>query len=167
MKDRTVDETFNTLYETYYKQVYYSAFSVIRDHFLAQDVVQETFVKVFRRFNTFKDKAKKDAWLKVISRNTAIDLYRKRLRRQEIFNEHIELLAGAAEDGMERSIGMKIDRQLLCSLQPKHQNALLLIYEYGMTYEQLASYQNTSVSAVKSQLHRAKTKLQSMARETE
>jgi RNA polymerase sigma-70 factor (ECF subfamily) len=50
---------------------------------------------------------------------------------------------------------------------PPHRNVLLLVYEYGMTYEQLASYQETSVSAVKSRIHRAKEKWRTMVRKME
>lgn len=166
-KDGAMDEAFSALYQKHYKQVYYSAYSIIRDHFLAQDVVQETFMKIFRRFHTLKDKEKKEAWLNAISRNTAIDFYRKRLRRQEIWNDNIEFITGPAEEGMEHQLEMKTVHELLLSLEPEHRQSLLLIYEYGMSYEQLARFQNTSVSAVKSQLHRSKKKLQSMAREME
>ncbi|WP_081735432.1 sigma factor-like helix-turn-helix DNA-binding protein [Paenibacillus gorillae] len=46
--------------------------------------------------------------------------------------------------------------ELLYTLEPQYRQSLLLVYEQGFTYEQLAAHQNTTVSAVKSKLHRAK-----------
>jgi RNA polymerase sigma-70 factor (ECF subfamily) len=161
------NEAFNILYRNYYNQVYYSAYAVIKDHFLAQDIVQETFMKVFRHLHALKEEGKKGAWLNVISRNTAIDFYRKRLGCLEISDDNIEINSIAVEEDMDKYIEMKTVRELLFSLEPQHRQSLLLIYEYGLTYEQLASYQNTTVSAVKSKLHRAKKKLRYLAGEME
>ena len=83
MMDLGANDVFNALYKKHYKQVYYYAYSILRDHFLAQDAVQETFIKIFRRFNALKVDDIQEAWLNVISRNTAIDLYRKRMRSQD------------------------------------------------------------------------------------
>lgn len=167
LRDRSNDEAFNVFYRKYYKQMYYSAYSITRDHYLAQDVVQETFIKAYRHFDTLKMEGKKGAWLYVISRNTAIDFYRKRLRCLEISDDNVELNAGVSAEGEERYIEMNLIRELLLTLEPQHRQMLLLIYEYGLTYEQLAAYQNTSVSAVKSRIYRVKVKLRSMARKME
>ncbi|QGQ94704.1 RNA polymerase sigma factor [Paenibacillus psychroresistens] len=161
------NEAFNSLYQNYYNQVYYSAYAVIKDHFLAQDIVQETFMKVFRHLHALKEEGKRGAWLNVISRNTAIDFYRKRLGCLEISDDNIEINSVAVDVGMDTYIELKVTRELLSSLEPQHWQSLLLIYEYGLTYEQLASYQKTSVSAIKSKLYRAKKKLRLLAREME
>lgn len=167
LRDNLNNGAFNEFYQKYNKQVYYSVYSIIRDHFLAQDVVQETFIKVFRHFNALKEEGKKGAWLNVISRNTAIDFYRKRLRCLEISDDNIEINSVIVEGEIERYIEMEDIRKLLFSLDPQHRQALFLVYDYGLTYEQLATYHNTSVSAVKSKLHRVKKKLRSLAREME
>ncbi|MBA2938616.1 RNA polymerase sigma factor [Paenibacillus sp. CGMCC 1.16610] len=157
------DAAFNALYEQYYTDVYYFTYSVLKDHFLAQDAVQETFLKVFRYFNSIKVEEKKASWLFTITRNTAIDFYRKRLKSLEISHDKMESIAIAAEAEALKNMEKKSIHEQISALEPQFQQSLLLVYEHGLTYEQLAAHQNTTVSAVKSKLHRAKKKLRSLA----
>lgn len=155
-------ESFPMMYSRYSKQVYYSAFSVTKDCELAQDAVQETFLKAYRHFDSLKKYDQKEAWLKAISRNVAIDMYRKRCR--EMRSYHALENAYRDEANVERTIvDQDFLRGLLSSLEPVYRQALLLVYEYGLTYEQLADYQKTSISAAKSRIHRAKQKLRGAA----
>ena len=104
MMDLGANDVFNALYKKHYKQVYYYAYSILRDHFLAQDAVQETFIKIFRRFNALKVDDIQEAWLNVISRNTAIDLYRKRMESQEFSYDRMEVISGSVDGGMETAL---------------------------------------------------------------
>ncbi|AZN42360.1 RNA polymerase sigma factor [Paenibacillus albus] len=162
-----MNDAFNALYQKHYKQVYYIAYAILRDHFLAQDAVQETFIKIVRRFDALEIVDIQEAWLNVISRNTAIDLYRKRMRNQECSYDHMEVSLGAVDGGMENSFDMADEYELLEGLKPEQRKALLLVYVYGMTYKQLAAIQKVSIGAVKTQIHRAKKKLQAMLHEME
>ncbi|GAA3400662.1 RNA polymerase sigma factor [Paenibacillus hodogayensis] len=160
---RSIVESFQALYSRYSIPVYYSAFSVIKDRELAQDAVQETFLRAYRHFDSLKQHDRKEAWLKAISRNVAIDMYRKRCREMRGYRELQEAYRG--ETNVERTIvDQDFLRDLLSSLEPVYRQALLLVYEYGLTYEQLAECQKTSISAVKSRIHRAKQKLRGVAR---
>ncbi|MFE5321521.1 RNA polymerase sigma factor [Paenibacillus sp. NPDC056579] len=155
-------ELFQMLYARYFKLVYFSAYLVAKDHELAQDAVQETFLKAYRHIDSLKQQDQIVAWLKVISRNVAIDMYRKRCR--EMRNYHALQDAYWREANVEQAIAdQDFLRGLLSSLEPINRQALLLVYEYGWTYEQLAGFQNTSISAVKTRVHRAKQKLRSVA----
>ncbi|MEC0232389.1 RNA polymerase sigma factor [Paenibacillus alba] len=155
-------ESFQMLYSRYFKQVYSSAFSVIKDRDLAQDAAQETFLKAYRHFDSLDQHDQKEAWLKTISRNVAIDMYRKRCREMCIYGALRE--AYRDETDVERTIvDQDFLRGLLSSLKLVNRQELLLVYEYGLTYEQLADYQQTTISAVKSRIYRAKQKLRGVA----
>lgn len=155
---RQKDEAFQVLYSSYLKQVYYSAYSIIKDRELAEDAVQETFLKAYRQFDALKQHNRKEAWLKAISRNVAIDMYRR--QRREKNGYHRLWYVDRSESSIEQTItDREILDSLLASLEPVSREALLLVYVYGLSYEQLACYQKTSVSAVKSRIHRAKRKL--------
>ncbi|WP_158606580.1 RNA polymerase sigma factor [Paenibacillus ginsengarvi] len=160
------NDGFRKLFETYYGLVYRSAYSITKDHYLAQDVVQETFMKAYCHLGSLKGR-KFGAWLKAISRNTAIDYYRRALRRGETLGLSVERSTASAEAMPERYIELKCLRELFLALDAPHRQALLLVYEYGLTYEQLAQVQQLSIGAVKSRIHRAKTKLKSMLRSLE
>jgi RNA polymerase sigma-70 factor (ECF subfamily) len=73
LQDGLGDDYFNALFAKYNKLVYYTAFSITKEHDLSQDVVQETFIKVYRYLDALKGYQKKEAWLKMIAKNIAID----------------------------------------------------------------------------------------------
>ncbi|MFS0726374.1 RNA polymerase sigma factor [Paenibacillus sp. 1P07SE] len=154
-------EWFQMLYTRYYRLLYYWAYSITRDRELAQDAVQETFLKAYRHIGSLKRQDRLIAWLIAICRHVAIDMYRK--RRRELCYQSLEDACGG-EASVERTV-VEQDylRELLSSLKPISREALLLIYVYGLTYEQLADCQRISVSAVKSRIHRAKQKVRGAA----
>ncbi|UKS24536.1 RNA polymerase sigma factor [Paenibacillus sp. HWE-109] len=129
---------------------------------MAIPVVQETFVKAFRHIDELSDENIQQAWLAVTSRNAAIDVYRKRYRRLEIMGDWTELQTGTARRDIEMFAEKEYIRELLLHIKPLHRQALLLIYKNGLTYEQLACIQKSSVNTVKARTHRAKLKLRSM-----
>ncbi|MFD0589675.1 RNA polymerase sigma factor [Paenibacillus sp. GCM10027627] len=162
-QERNSDDMFQELYNNYYKAAFLTASRVIRDADLVQDIVQETFIKVYNRLDTIRNNGNKEAWIKAISRNTAIDFCRRRASRKEVSVLHIEANAASEEDGTDRFIRRCAIQDMLLALEPQLRQSLIMVYEYGMTYEQLANYQRTSVGAVKSKIHRAKKKLRSLA----
>ncbi|SFI36974.1 RNA polymerase sigma-70 factor, ECF subfamily [Paenibacillus sp. UNC496MF] len=160
-------DTFDACYQRHYKHVYYCAHAILRDHFLAQDAAQETFIKIFRRLGETGAADVQEGWLTVIARNTAIDLYRKRVRSLEISSERMEAVSGSGDGGIGRFAEVPDEYELLESLKPEARKALVLVYEYGLSYKQLASILNLSVGAVKTLIHRAKKKLQAMSGKAE
>jgi len=64
---------------------------ITNDHYLAQDVVQETFAKAFNQLHRLKDPEKTGAWLGTIATTTAIDIIRKRNRWNDVVTEDVHL----------------------------------------------------------------------------
>ncbi|MEK8130280.1 RNA polymerase sigma factor [Paenibacillus filicis] len=163
LKSSSDEDRFHALYNRYAQSAYCAAYKITKDHYLAQDVVQETFIKAFRHLDVLSDENIQQAWLIITSRNTAIDAYRKRLRRLEILDEWSTTRTGTGGKEIELFADMELTRELLLTLQPLQRQALLLVYAHGFTYEQLACYQKTTVSVIKTRLHRAKLKMRSIA----
>ncbi|GGG52141.1 RNA polymerase sigma factor [Paenibacillus radicis (ex Gao et al. 2016)] len=165
-QDNSNVEALHHLYARYFKQVYYYAFSIAKDRELAQDAVQETFLKAYRHIDLLEQLDQKEAWLKTVSRNVVIDMYRKQRREMCIYSGSRDVYMGDTD--IERTIvDQHFLRELLSSLNPINRQSLLLVYEYGLTYEQLAERQKTLISAVKSRIHRAKQKLRGVALQME
>ncbi|RED75091.1 RNA polymerase sigma factor [Cohnella phaseoli] len=157
-KGRSQEENFYVLYNAYNKSIYYSAFSITKEHYLAQDVVQETFLKAYRLLDDLIIYQNKEGWLKRTARNIAIDLYRR--RRREIPDSNAAVDAGAIEpEIIKQYIEKEFIGELLSQLNPLQRQTLTLVYEYGYSHEQIACLQQTTVSAVKSVIHRTKRKL--------
>ncbi|NBD24301.1 RNA polymerase sigma factor [Paenibacillus glycinis] len=165
VKERcATDEAFDALYEQYHGLVYRIAYAFVKDDFLAQDIVQEVFIKIFAHLASVDGVNNKRAWVKAIARNKAIDYCRKQSRRLVLLTGQIERLAGPAEAAAEREGHPGADDAfaMLDKLEPKFRQPLLLLYVHGMSYNQIADAQNTTLGAVKTRIHRAKKKLRAM-----
>ncbi|WP_226035476.1 RNA polymerase sigma factor [Aquibacillus saliphilus] len=160
-------ENEKLIFEMFYKRVYNSAYFIVQDKYIAQDIVQETFLKAFQRMDTIKDVDKLGAWLGTIATRTAIDFLRK-LKVNTIPIEDKHLNRNLANENsnyhlIEEEIEYKELKRLLhnsiVKLKPKYREALLLKYEYDFSDKQIAETLNLTISATKSRLHRGKSKL--------
>ena len=75
-------EALDLLYQRYHQGLYALAYRIVRDHQIAEDLIQETFVRVWRHAATYTPRAGSvRAWLFAILRNYAIDYLRKQRKR--------------------------------------------------------------------------------------
>lgn len=151
------------LYEMFYKRVYNTAYLVTKDIHLADDVVQETFIKAFRNMDQISEFEKIGAWLSVIATRTAIDLLNKRkghiitpvdpgILERELDKYH-------KMDEIDR-ISLKDNvRELIDQLSPEQRAVIILKYYHDMKDEEIASTLGLSVGTVKSRVSRAKDKM--------
>ncbi|QHT59749.1 sigma-70 family RNA polymerase sigma factor [Paenibacillus lycopersici] len=158
----SANERFTAYYKEHSKRVYAYVYKILRDPFLAQDAVQETFMKIFRKFGMLTAGDVQDGRLYIIARNTAIDLYRKRKCSRETVFERMDLISGAGDGGIGSEFESSEAYEMLQHLDPEQRRSMLLLYGYGMTYEQLASLQQKSIGTLKTQIHRCKKKLQKL-----
>ncbi|WP_283154095.1 RNA polymerase sigma factor [Guptibacillus hwajinpoensis] len=68
---------FNEIFTKYYNRVYYTALSILKDHGLAEDVLQETFLKAYDRLDEVQSERKLGSWLSTIAARKSIDQLRK------------------------------------------------------------------------------------------
>src|SRR4051795_4092130 len=84
---------FSELYRLFYKRLFYIGYSITRDLHIAEDVVQETFIKAMKKIETIEEESKIGAWLSVIATRTAIDFVRRERNKKPILMEK-EMLEG-------------------------------------------------------------------------
>jgi RNA polymerase sigma-70 factor (ECF subfamily) len=75
-------EAFMTIIETYQRKVFAMAFSVLRDREDALDIVQETFLRFYRKADLYREGRSFQGWLLRIAKNLCVDHYRKNMRRR-------------------------------------------------------------------------------------
>lgn len=168
------EEAFRVLFDLFHERVYQTAFYMTKDAHLAQDVLQETFIKAFRHIGSVTDGSKMGAWLSVIATNTAIDVLRKQNRWNGIPTDDVILLK-EIDDPLENSVEAEIERQFdkthlqrhLALLKPEYRQVLLLKYDHGLKYEEIAELLDTTVGTVKSKVHRAKRQLKAYLLQSE
>lgn len=156
------------LFDQHYNMVYQLAFYMVKDEDLASDIVQDAFIKVFRHLHTLENQEKMEAWIKTITRRTALDYLRKQKRWNENNVEEVYLEKGEdtkdsiietnfAEKEMEEEILQKMNE-----LKPEQREILLLKLVEGYTDEEIANELQLKLGTVKSRIHRAKESLKSI-----
>lgn len=72
---------FDKIYDRTYRTVYFTAFYIVKDRMLAEDVAQETYLSAFTKLDSFSE-GNFTGWLVTIARNAALNLIKKRAREQ-------------------------------------------------------------------------------------
>lgn len=159
------NQSERVIFEMFYQRVFNTAYFILQDRYLAQDVVQETFLKAFQNIHKVQDGSKLGSWLGTIAARTAIDV----LRKEKKYRFTAEKMAvndsphnyeySSVERTIEKRFIKNLIRQKIASLKPEYRQVIILKYEYEMQDSEIADALDLSVGAVKSRLHRARLAL--------
>ena len=157
----------------YAGQLYSAALRMTRNPADAEDVVQETFLKAYRAYDTFKAGTNLEAWLYRILTNTYINRYRKAQRRpsevelgelQDLYLfKRIGESSGASVSAEEEVLARFVDtdvKQALESLPEHFRMPVLLADVEGFSYKEIAEILDIPIGTVMSRLHRGRKALQ-------
>jgi len=144
---------------------------MVRDRALAEDLAQETFLKAYRALPTYDPRWKLQSWLLKIAHNATID----HLRRQRLDTTALELPADEdasspldriadprARNAEQEARGRALARDLqdaLQTLDPAYRELLLLRFEEGLAYQDIAEITGLPLGTVKVRLHRGRKRL--------
>jgi RNA polymerase sigma-70 factor (ECF subfamily) len=155
--------------------LYSAALRMTRKPADAEDLVQETYLKAYRGFGSFREGTNLKAWLYRILTNTFINRYRKQQRRPDesslddvedfFLYRRLGGLEGArssrsAEDELLDVLGESEVRQAVESLPEQFRLAVLLADVEGFSYKEIAEILDVPVGTVMSRLHRGRKGLQ-------
>ena len=162
------------LVEKYKRLVYRVAIQITKNHEDANDVMQDTFLKVYESIHSFRKDAAFETWLYRIIVNHATNLVKHRERRREsplsVISEmeiHPDLrrtadLANNPHLNAERKERQRWVTQAVNSL-PLKQRTVVILHEFeGLTHPEIASILNCSEGTVRSRLHYARHKLKDL-----
>lgn len=133
----------------------------VNDDMLAEDLLQEVFLKIHKNLETLKDAGKLQSWIYQIARNTITDHYRQR----RIHGELSEELPDAGDEASPESAEQRLARGLkgMVELLPSPYREALWLTDYqGMTQVELAKKLGISVSGAKSRVQRARAMLKDL-----
>ena len=156
------EEAFRLLVTTYKERLYWHIRNIVKSHDDTDDVLQNTFVKVFRNIEKFKGESKLYTWLYRIATNEAITFLNKKSRRQQITNEELQqqTLENLETDVYFESDVIQLQLQkALATLPQKQQLVFTMKYFEEHTYEELSDILETSVGGLKSSYHIAVKKI--------
>ncbi len=142
------ESAIRALIDRYGRRVYAIGLRTLRDPRLAEDLVQETFVKLWRTSERFDPtRASLGSYLFTIARNTAIDLHRARRGSTE---ELPSDLRGEEDDAYARLISNMALREAMEELPEVHREVLELAYDGGLTQTEIAERLAVPVGTIKS-----------------
>lgn len=154
---------FGQLIEAYQRPVYNLAYRMLNNSGEAEEAAQEAFIRAYTRLESYNPAHKFSTWMLSITSNYCIDLIRKRrallLSIDEPLPAHPALQSEKAqgpESQMVTQEQQKMVQELLQELPEDYRQAVVLRYWYEMSYDEIAEVMNTTVSAIKSRLFRAR-----------
>ncbi len=148
-------EAFRVLVDKYQQDAFRLAFRMLGDEDEARDVVQDSFIKIWEKFNTYNDKEKFSSWMYRIVSNTALDCIRSQKRRPAISLENLipETLA-AAEGGidivLENKEAGELIRLITAGLPEKQQLIFSLRDLQGLSQKEVQEICGVAETAIKS-----------------
>jgi len=161
---KTQNAAFQKLLSEYQRPLYSHIRNIVLNHDDADDVLQNTFVKVFQYLKNFKGKSKLFSWMYRIATNEAITFINAKAKRNGISGEALlekqasNLEADAFFDGNE--IQLKLQKAIL-TLPEKQQLVFKMKYFEELKYEEISEILGTSVGALKASYHLAVKKIES------
>lgn len=146
--------------ETYEVLLFRTCYMYLRDKELAEDAVQETFLKAYKAMDTFRGDCNEKTWLMKIAMNTCRDMKRSHWMRYVDRKVSLELLPEPSQeyDGWD-SLDLAM---AILKLPVKYKEIILLYFYQDMTMQEIAEMLNVSVTTVSKRMKQACTRLEGM-----
>ena len=165
--NRSLEKGIRAMMDAYQSRLYWHIRRLIVDHDLAQDVLQETFIKAYHNFHQFKRDSQLYTWLYRIATNEALQQLNKMKRMQksdEDADYYMQNLVAdnAGADGDEIQLLLQ---QAIQSLPEKQRLVFTMRYYDELPYEEMSKILDMSVGTLKTNYHYAKQKVEDFVKE--
>ncbi|NLP09465.1 sigma-70 family RNA polymerase sigma factor [bacterium] len=160
---------FDAIVNRYKDQLLNYAYRFLNNPEEAEDVVQETFLRIFRNKHAYREIAKFSTWVYTIAGNLAKTELRKRKRRKYLYlsdmgydEKEYEIVDPSAntEKEVESLFQEKIIQKAIDELPPRFRQVILLVEIQELPYEEVSKIMRVPLGTVKSRVNRARLKLQ-------
>ena len=148
------EDAYRQLVEEYGNKLFKTCCLILKDREEAEDVVQETFIRVFNKIDTFKEMSGLYTWIYAI----ALNLSRDRMRMKQDTLELRDELIGS--DNLEAQVESSIDRELLrkeiFEMNSIYREVLVLFYFEEFSIKEISNLLNEKEGTIKSKLSRGR-----------
>jgi RNA polymerase sigma-70 factor (ECF subfamily) len=168
------EPAFRELVRRYERPVFSLIFRMVRDREMAEDLAQDTFIKVLNNIDRYRPEFKLSSWLFKIANNVTIDHLRRRqlatvsldgsphaqtAAEAQATSLDVESRGQSALEAIEsRELGSAIERAI-GKLRPEYRSCILLRHVEGRSYEEIAATLDLPLGTVKTYIHRARHEL--------
>jgi RNA polymerase sigma factor (sigma-70 family) len=160
---KTQNEAFQKLLHNYQKPLYYHIRNIVLNHDDADDVLQNTFIKVFQNLKNFKGDSKLFSWMYRIATNEALTFIKQKAQKNKTSTEELnaKTIDNLQSDVYFEGDEIQIKLQKAIALLPhKQQLVFKMKYFEELKYEEIATILETSVGALKASYHHAVKKIE-------
>ena len=162
--EKTRNEAFNLLLKKYQQKLYWHIRRMVIDHDDADDLIQDTFVKVWKNLPGFRSDAQLYTWMYRIATNECITFLNKKKQKNNIPLDDVsyELADTLADSGYFNGDQAQLKlQQAILTLPEKQRLVFNMKYYDDMKYEEMSEVLGTSVGALKASFHLAVKKIES------
>ncbi|WP_445457837.1 RNA polymerase sigma factor [Flavobacterium sp. HNIBRBA15423] len=163
LNPKTQQESFRELLHLYQKPLYNHIRNIVLNHDDTDDVLQNTFLKIFQNISKFKGESKLFSWIYRIATNEALTFLQQKAKKTGISSEEVQqnalnkLESDVFFDGDE--IQLKLQKAIAI-LPEKQQLVFKMKYFEELKYEEISEIVTTSVGALKANYHLAVKKIE-------
>ena len=163
------NDAFALLVDQYSQSLYWKIRSIVFRHEDADDILQNTFMKVWSNIATFEGKSKLSTWLFSIAINEALDFLRREKRRVQVKQSSENNAANhlIADDFFDSDQGQAIFQEAIASLPAVQRTVFTLRYYDEMKYSEMSKILDTSEGALKASYHIAVQKITDFVKKQE
>lgn len=166
-------KAFEELFNVHYKKTYGFLYSILHDENASLDILQETFINVYKNIHKFDKNKNFTTWLYTIAKNNAFN-YIKVIKTNEAFDENIDLMASAYYLKPKSPENIYLEKQskikLINSIDKlpyKYKTLIYLKYIENLSQKEISCSLKISEALVESRLYAARKKLYKILKESE
>jgi RNA polymerase sigma-70 factor, ECF subfamily len=170
---RAMNSVFDELYQKYHHDVFQFLFYMVKSRELAEDLVQEVYIRVLKAYDRFEGKSSEKTWLFSIAKNVAIDHFRKQKGWKQRLLESFDMSARQVRDDQPLPEEMALQSEEIqmmykcldqCTVDQRM--VIIMRYIHELTISETAEALSWTESKVKTTQHRALKTLKKLMEET-
>lgn len=162
-EERSRDKAFRVLVLQYQERLYWHVRKIVKSHDDTNDVVQNSFIKIYRNIDKFKGDSKLYTWLYRIATNEALTFLKKQQRRttEAIDNPDMNLANQlSSSDDIDGDVVQQLLQKAIETLPEKQKLVFNMRYFQEIPYQDISEILGTSVGALKASYHHAAKKIE-------
>lgn len=169
-ENKNPDRAFNELVNLHKERLYWHIRNMVKNHEDANDLLQNTFIKVFRYIHNFKGESKLYTWMYRIATNETITFLNKKAKKLKLTNQELQEFLVTNIESDPYFDGDRIQlllQKAIATLPDKQQQVFNMKYFQELKYKEIAEILEVSEGALKSNYHHAVKKVEKYLEENQ
>lgn len=159
-------DAWGKLFQAYAGRIYRYALTMVREQALAEEVVQETMLAVWKGAKAFRGEGKPSTWILGIARHKALDKLRQEQQSAKAQAEQAEpdTAVEPEQEAAQQLLGERV-RAALEKLPEEQRETVVLAFYHGLSYQEIGELMGCPEGTVKSRMFYAKEQLRALLKE--